>query len=207
MIEVAFRYMEKQPWKPVHKDSRNLRANWSKAFEKLRYELARIKAERVVVEAGYRPHQVRADGWPYSSAKPEHAQIRVSFTKDGVPISFFFGGWSEPEMNAYMIALTLERLRAVDRYGCTQAGEQYRGWAQLPAGGGIAVAEWASVEDAMRFLSKVADGEIHSTLAQDLPRIYREAARKAHSDAGGGDEQMAKVNRARDFVKKHGGAG
>lgn len=202
MIEVAFKYMAHQPWKPVHKDSKGLRATWSKAFEKLRYELNRISAKDVVVEAGYKPSQVRADGWPYSNAKPDHGQIRVNYTRDGIPFSFFFGGWKEPEMNAYMIALTLERLRAVERYGCAQGGEQYSGWAKLPPGGGIQTAEWASIEDAMRFLSKTADGDVVSVLAKDLDMIYRQAARKAHPDAGGSNELMAKVNRARDFVER-----
>lgn len=210
MIEVAFRYM--QDWTPfdrVHKDAKNLNANWSKAFEKLRYELARVNATNVVIEAGYKPDQVRADGWPYSNAKPEHSGVRVSFLKGGkLPLAFRYNGWKAVEMNVYMIALTLERLRAVERYGCTQSGQQYKGWAQLPPGANegrapIPAEEFASVEDAMRFLSRVADGEVHTTLPVDLDLVYKAAARKAHPDRRGGDsELMSKVNRARDYVAR-----
>ena len=125
MVEICFRYMpHTKDFRRVHKDALRMRGrvNWTKAFETLRYELARIKATDVVVEAGYKPDQLRSDGWPYSSAKSEHGQVRISFRKDGKPMSFFFGGWSEVEYNAYMIALTLKALRAVDRYGCTQDG-------------------------------------------------------------------------------------
>ena len=145
-VEVCFKYMAKRDGcKPVHKDAKSLRANWAKAFEKLRHELSRINATDVVVEAGYQAKQVRADGWPYSAAKPEHGQVRVSFKKGELSMSFFYGSWPSTEMNAYMIALTLERLRAVERYGCVQSDEQYRGWAQLPPGQGkppMAAGEW-----------------------------------------------------------------
>jgi len=211
MIEVSFRYREKQPIKSLSKEgirsARSSRPGWSKAFELLRYELARIDAADVVIEAGYKPNQVRADGWPYSNAVPEHHQVRVSFRRSGVSMSFFQGGFSSGAdavaYNVWLIGMTLQCLRAVDRYGCTQGGEQYRGWAQLPPGKpSIAAHEWASVEDAMRFLSKVGDGAVLSVLPADLPRVYRAAARKAHPDTGGSEDLMARVNRAKDFIEK-----
>jgi len=211
VIEVAFRYMPKQA-RNVSGDSgvasaRQANPNWSKAFEKLRYELSRIDAKDVVIEAGYKPHQVRADGWPYSNASPEHHQVRVSFRKGTLPMSFFqgaFGGSNDcVPYNVWLIASTLTALRAVERYGCAQGGEQYRGWAQLPPGSGsapIAAAEWPSVEAAMRFLSGVGDGQVVSVLPADVDIVYRAAARKAHPDKGGSAELMAKVNRARDYI-------
>ena len=201
-VEVCFRYMAKRAdWKPVHKDAKGLRANWSKAFEKLRYELARIKATDVVIEAGYKPTQVRADGWPYSAARPEHGQVRVSFRKGDLPMAFFFGGWTATEMNVYMIALTLERLRAVERYGCVQSDEQYRGWAQLPPGQGKAptvAGEWASKHEADRWLREFAGNLFDVSIGLD--RVYRAAAMKAHPDRGGNADLMSKVTRARDFI-------
>lgn len=203
-VEVCFRYMPAQSWKPVHKDAKSLRANWSKAFEKLRYELARINATDVVVEAGYQPNQLRADGWPYADAKPEHSCVRVSFMKSKLPMAFFFGGWDTPHMNVYMIALTLERLRAVERYGCVQSDEQYRGWAQLPPGEGkppTVAGEWSSAVDAMRWLCSVGGGP-ERTKPGDLAFVYRAAAMKAHPDTGGTAELMAKVLRCRDFIAR-----
>lgn len=35
---------------------------------------------------------------------------------------------------------------------------------------------------------------------ETLNQYYRDAARRAHPDAGGSDEQMAAVNRARDLI-------
>ena len=68
-----------------------------------------------------------------------------------------------------------------------------------------AVQEWATVEDAARFLLGVdgfprpSDDDIE--LVCIAPNgTYREAAKKAHPDAGGSNELMAKVNRAKDFI-------
>lgn len=52
--------------------------------------------------------------------KAEHAGLRRS-------------AWSW-EDNLRAIALALEALRKVDRYGVTRRGEQYTGWKQLTAG-------------------------------------------------------------------------
>ncbi len=210
MIEVCFRYMERQPFK-LPSASTQIKPTWSKAFEKLRYELARIEAVDVVIESGYKPGQVRADGWPYSNARPEHGQARVSFKRAGVPMSFYFGGWQALEYNVYMIAMTLEALRAVDRYGCAAEGQQYRGWAQLPAGNAITAAEWKSKEDAAGFLAKTAgyigggaEGSIRAVANGDpeyLREFHRDAAKNVHPDVTRDNGNlMAKVNRARDFI-------
>ena len=216
MVEVAFRYMPKFDYQDkVHKDARGLGATWSKAFEKLRYELKRINATDVIVEAGYQPSQVRADGWPYSSAKPEHHCVRVSFKAQGkTALSFAYNGWRDVELNVYMIALTLERLRAVERYGCTQANQQYAGWAQLPPAASERVADWPNVEAAaaflwcttgthaedlekVKYLRVLADREV-------LQRVYRDAAKRAHPDQGGTPELMATVNSCREVLERNG---
>jgi hypothetical protein len=218
MIDVLFRYMKKpEKWKSIGTDAvRSFRGKitWSKAFNLLRYELGRIGATDVVIEAGYEPNQVRNDGWPYSNAKPEHTAVRVSFRKRGkVSMAFLCAGWNGVEYNVHMIGLTLERLRAVERYGCVQGEEQYKGWAQLPPGANegrapINAEEFATIEDAMRFLCRVSDGEVLSTLPADLDLVYKAAAKRAHPDKPtGSGELMAKVNRARDYVARMAGDG
>jgi hypothetical protein len=46
--------------------------------------------------------------------------------------------------NVRAIALGLEALRKVDRYGITRRGEQYAGWKALPAGIGIGATHMTS---------------------------------------------------------------
>jgi hypothetical protein len=215
VIEIMFRPMPKCPgFKPLGKNC-NARAGHQKAMALLRYELQRIGATDVVLEAGFDAKQIRVDGYPYSNARPSHHTVRISFRRNGkVPMAMTSGGWADWVLNVYMIAKTLENLRAIDRYGCTSKGEQYAGWSQLPPGaangdgvGAIQAGEFASVADAMRFLSTTGDGEILSLSADDLDKVYRAAAIKAHPDKGGSHELMSKVNRARDYVREAAGGG
>lgn len=205
MLEAQFRYMPSQPATPM-RGCRH-RATWSKAWSTLKDELRRIDATNVVVEAGYSQPQIRNDGWPRSDARPEHGDVRITFATKGSTLTFTSAAWEDVANNVYMIALTLKALRDITRFGCVRGNQQYTGWAKLPPGGGaapVAAAEWASVEAAMRFLCSVGNGEILSILPKDLAVVYRYAARKAHPDAGGSNELMAKVNRARDFIEKGG---
>jgi hypothetical protein len=223
MVEISFRYMAKQSVPQVSKDcisgARNAKPTWTKAFELLRYELKRIDAKSVVVEAGYRPEQVRADGWPYANATPEHSQLRLSFVREGVAVSFFqgiFGGnIACVAYNAWLIGMTLQALRAVERYGCTKSGQQYAGWSQLPPGAGrgpIVANAFATVEDAARFLLRTAliqEGEYRRVIdnPEFLASTYRTAARKTHPDLGGTAEAFGKVNAAKEMIESaRGGA-
>lgn len=207
LVGFQFRYMPDPRWgHQVHKDVRGLRANWSKAFTKLRYELARIKATDVVLEAGYKPTQLRNDGWPMATASPEHSAVRVWFKAKRQSLCFQYDGWRDVEMNVYMIALTLERLRAVERYGCTQSDEQYRGWSQLPPGTGkgpIVADEFGSANGARLFLAETAGVPLHRDVID--ADLYRAAARRAHPDQGGTNELMAKVNRAKEYIENRPG--
>src|SRR5438094_286048 len=61
----------------------------------------------------------------------------VSFTnRDGIRLTFpcdTYGDWAT---NVYAIASTLEKLRAINRYGVTQGDQQYVGFQALPPAGG-----------------------------------------------------------------------
>lgn len=196
----TFQYMPKQPAKALHKNAKGIRTTYVKAFAHLHYELRRIGATEVVIEHGYRPEQMRLDGKPYADAKPEHRQARLSFKVKGMPLRFFQGGSDEFALNIYLISLTLERLRAVKRYGCTEDDQQYRGFAALPPGRSIVAAEWPSADEAMRWLCRTA-GVVEGGALGLLDQVYPQAATRAHPDRGGSNELMAKVNRARDFIR------
>lgn len=74
------------------------------------------------------------DGMPRADAKPEHPGIIVNIEpRNKPPMSFPCDTFTHWHDNLRAIALTLEALRKVDRYGVTQTGQQYRGWQAIEA--------------------------------------------------------------------------
>jgi len=134
------------------------RASWSDTVEKLVAELRHLKPREVFLEADFTEGQLRQDGMPRATARP--ASDGVILTLVGTPHGDLrypcstFGTW---QANVRAVALALEALRKVDRYGVTKRGEQYRGWKALPAGddgpsayrGGQLVDEHGSVRAAL----------------------------------------------------------
>lgn len=164
---------------------------WGTLLDDLEIELHALDASSIIVEADLRKDQIRNDGWPRGGCSPATPGVRLSFASKHGPMAFACGTFRTMEQNLRAIGLTLQRLRLIDEYGATRSGEQYKGFAQLPAG------EWSTIEAARNWLGTMAGCSGTDT------DIYRAAARKAHPDAGGSNDLMAKVNRARDFIENH----
>ncbi|MFN7019864.1 MAG: molecular chaperone DnaJ [Phycisphaerales bacterium] len=205
MINAVFRPLEKPI--PLPKGgviSCPFSCSFTTTLDDLERELFHLKAKDIVIELDLDLQDIRNDGWPRSTARPRTQGVRLSFDSKHGPLSYTCATYGHWERNLRAVGLTLDRLRAVDRYGAVKGGEQYKGWAALPpppqpAAGG----DFASIEEAMRFLCKVGNGTVLSVLPSDLEAVYRDAARKAHPDAGGSTELMARVNAAKAFVEAH----
>lgn len=105
-------------------------------------------------------------------------------------------GW---QANARAIALGLNALRAVDRYGITRTGEQYRGWAQIEAAPGPIT----TIEAALVLARAAGDGHTAERILADpqaLASAYRAAARNTHPDHGGDRTRFEQVTAARDTI-------
>lgn len=208
-LEYIFRPIQKWPRDFTrNRRSAPFRAGYGKTLMDLERELKHLGVTQCVIQAACGEEDIRIDGRLRSSARLQHPGIIVTFTsKKTGPLFWPCDTYSEWTDNLRAITLALTALRAVDRYGVTKHAEQYRGWKQLPGGGEpIAAGEWSSVEDAARFLLKVegvscTDDDV-ALVVIDPQGTYHGAARKAHPDAGGSNELMAKVNRAREFIEK-----
>lgn len=183
------------------------KAGFRNTLETMERELDALRGKDLVVEADMDRNDIRNDGFPRSSARARTPGIRLSFTSRHGALVYACSTYPTWEENLRAIALTLERLRAVERYGASAGGEQYKGWAQLPPGAGVrfTAGEWGSVEDAARFILEVegceATDEDVEAVVIDPRGSFREAAKKAHPDTGGSPEVMSKLNRARDFIE------
>lgn len=163
MIEARFRPITIWPHDSTPRLDRRSRwtfkASWVDTLDLLRRELRHLNAADLVIGCGLREQDIRNDGWPRANARePVHPGVEVSFrspvsTQRLVYATDVCARW---EHNVRSIALGLESLRAVDRYGITRRGEQYAGFKALPAGDGPSaarghalVAEHGSVKKAL----------------------------------------------------------
>lgn len=200
MIDLRFKPLDKpvQPPKSGHGYKSPYSIGWSRLLDELEIELDALKAENIVVEGGFSRHQIRNDGWPAGGASPTTPGIRLSFYSRlvGAPLAYECARFAEWQANLRAIGLTLQRLRLIDVLGTSPRGEQYRGWAALPPGG-LAMSEWANVSEARTFLASVGK----CAAGMQIDSLYRCAAKYAHPDAGGSDDLMAKVTRAKAYVQ------
>jgi hypothetical protein len=154
------------------------RAPYQATLDLLEREARMLGAGRVVVELAIQETDLRLDGQPYAGTKTRHPGVTVAFESHHGPLKYTadtFATWQE---NLRAIALGLEALRKVDRYGMTSRGEQYAGWKALPAGDG------PSVEKGRRII------EEHGSV--------RDALMATHPDRGGDPDEFASVQAARE---------
>lgn len=139
---------------------------------------------------------------PKANANPDHPGVILAFSSVHGPLRYATDTFTKWQDNLRAIALGLEALRKVDRYGITKRGEQYRGFAALPAGGPSGP---TSIEEAVKLLARVADIENidHAFYLANRESIHRAAKRAAHPDAGGSQELFVDVTRAIDFLKEN----
>lgn len=153
------------------------KAPYQATIDLLERETRMLGARLVIVELAIQEGDIRLDGQPYASTKPAHPGVTVAFDSRHGSLKYTadkFATWQE---NLRAIALGLEALRKVDRYGMTSRGEQYAGWKALPSG-----------ENSLR------------DKGTELIRRHggvREALKATHPDHGGDPAEFAAVQAAR----------
>ena len=177
---------------------------WSDTVQLLEREVEMLGGNEVVLQLAITERDCRLDGWIRADAKPTHPGVIVSFDSKHGPLRYstdrfkdFAGrGW---QANVRAIALGLEALRKVDRYGIARSGEQYRGWNALPAA--TAMPGPLTVESAIAFLHEHAPGvEWDYDQPDQVQRAYRAAAARLHPDRGGDPADFRRLTEARDLL-------
>jgi hypothetical protein len=112
------------------------RSSYSATHALLRREVLMLGATSAVLQLAVAEDDIRLDGDLRANARPSHPGVIVSFESRHGPLRYACDTYLSWQDNARAIALTLEKLRAVDRYGAAKGGEQYRGWRALPSGNG-----------------------------------------------------------------------
>lgn len=126
------------PGRKMTPHSERRRSPFSAAFGDttilLRRELDHLGAHQAVLELAIGEGDIRLDGLPRASARAAHPGVVLSFESRHGPLRYAVDRFVAWQDNLRAIALGLESLRRVDRYGMSSSGEQYRGWLALEAG-------------------------------------------------------------------------
>ena len=146
----------------------------------------------------------RLDGKPRAHAVAEHPGVIFSLDSKHGHLSYPCDTFARWQDNLRAVALALEALRKVDRYGVTKRGEQYRGFLALEAT--AAPAGFATVDDALAFLGKFTGiGLAEMRVIEGArTRALRRAQRETHPDAGGDASMFQRVSLAEAKLREAG---
>lgn len=222
MLTIRFRPMQKWPKDRARGRARQaprFSASYDETLDLLQTELARLGAREVVIEIACREEDIRVDGWPKMNMRTADPGVAVyaetkygpmlfatdefdggpisrrskEWTAEGRPIirttTAYMPGW---QANLRAIALSLESLRQVDRYGVTKHGEQYTGWRAIGTGVPLGPVNM-TVEEAAKILFDACDVHAPDVLMASRDHrddAFRRAAKKMHPDVGGSESSF-----------------
>lgn len=184
-------------------------STWTSTLELLAREVEHLSGRDVVLEVDVPERGIRQDGMLRADAKAASPAVVLAFESKHGPMQYRCDQFIEPawrrgvdwQQNVRAIALTLGALRAVDRYGAVDTGQQYAGFKALPTGRAMPASHMTR-DAAIAVLAQLVDVPAeHLNLERDsLHSTWRRARRLTHPDRNGGDqtgwdqvEQAAKV--------------
>ena len=155
----------------------------SSALDRLEQELARMGATRVEVCADF--DSGRGGKVSRTEARGADPGVVVAFERGGkryeLPCDTYTVGFYGPSalaQNIAAVAAHLEAIRAVERHGVATVDQLMGAFQALPAPAG-----WRELLGSPATL-------------EEAEANYRRLARTAHPDAGGSDDEMARLNAA-----------
>lgn len=188
--------------KGVARTGSPFQSSWNGTLVLLDRELTALGVSgEFVLQIDCTEDDLKLNGELRSNARPASPSVAIAVDRKKGPLLFVCGRFQHWQDNVRAIALGLEALRKIERYGIVQADEQYTGWQALPPGTAMPAAKM-TVDEAERFLSNASVlpiGEIRT--AQGLTRAFRDAARTMHPDAGGDPAEFRKLTEARDLLE------
>lgn len=189
-------------------------ASWEDTQSLLKREVVHLVGDEdatAVLQLAVRDRDLRQDGDDFKAGArgPDHPGVVLNVDTHRGPLRFstdmhtdrgyrgYLPGW---QSNVRAIALGLEALRKVDRYGLGAGGEQYVGWTAIGSGIPLGAVTEMTRDEAARILLDAAHFPItERTLMavmsdpDERASAYRVAAKQMHPDKPGGSEDAMKL--------------
>lgn len=158
MAHIVFRPLPVWPHEPTKSRRHSqFETSYPRTVELLMREVEHLGGKEITLGVGLSETDIRLDGQPRANARTmAHPGVEVSFeSKKHGRLSYSSDAFWDWQDNVRAIALSLEALRAVERWGVSK-GRQYAGFALLTAGPGLEeqgrqlVERYGSVKEALR---------------------------------------------------------
>lgn len=207
MAEVRYQFRPLGPWTGTatpagSRKQATFKATYPATLGLLAREAAMLGGRELVLQVDIPERYIRTDGLPYANARyGSNPGVVVSFGSSHGPLRYATDAFTEWQDNLRAVALSLEALRAVDRYGVSKRGEQYAGWRALEGGSSPV---FGSADEALDWMVRyyAADRGWDLTEASPLPPrdLYRQLAKMLHPDAGGDPAAWGRLDAARQLL-------
>lgn len=158
---------------------------WPKTERLLLAEIKHLGGRDIIIEVDVTEMDIRNDGRLRASARPATPGVRVAFMSKHGALTYATDQFTAWQDNVRAIALGLEALRAVDRYGITKNAEQYAGWKAI--GSGIANPSGMTPDAAREILCDYSLLNMDVARTEPLDRLLKLARRNSHPDRNNGD--------------------
>lgn len=198
---LTFRPIDRWDRPQAPRSSSPFSASYNATLSLLDRELHFLRAQHPVLMVDASEADFRIDGQLRANATLASPRVILAFDSMHGPLKYACDAFWKWQDNLRAIALGLEALRRVERYGIASRGEQYTGWKALGAGIALGPATM-SVEQALAFIGLHA--AVESVDARDIDLAYRLAAKRLHPDNGGDEDQFKRLVEAKRILDESG---
>lgn len=153
----------------------------------LRQEIDRLGGESLVLSTNMK---LRLDGLPYSNqSQPADKGCAVYFNYKKRAMCFACDRWDRIQCNIYAIAMTIEALRGIERWGSGDMVQQaFTGFVALPAP--------KNPYDVL--------GVRPGATKEEIDAAFRQKMKVAHPDTGGDSNSVYELTEARQKLRDRG---
>src|SRR5574340_172163 len=126
-MQITFRPLPLWPYKPTQpRQYSRFETSYPRTLGLLEREVAFLGGREIVMGVGLNEYDIRQDGQPRANARSRiHPGVEISFnSSDHGRLAYATDQYTEWQANVRAIALSLEALRAVERWGVSK-GRQY----------------------------------------------------------------------------------